>query len=294
MERFIALDFETANYDYSSICQIGMVFFENGKITKSINQLIDPEDYFDGYHISIHGIRPEDIEGKPTFAEYYPKFFKLIDNHIILHHQPFDRSAFEQACAKYSLEPPYCFWLDNAKIVRRTWLDRSRKGYGLKEVAQMLNFSFNHHDAVEDARVTGLIFLEACKCKGMDIDGMITNVYDSGITETPKTHPQRITGNLLKPDTENVENKDNPFFGKKVVISGTYNIWPDRKDLAMLLKNLGADIDSGVTERTNILIAGEGVGPSKLNKMIANINEGRNAIILQEKDVIEKLKGILY
>jgi len=45
--RFVAIDVETANPDYSSICQIGVALFENGIITKTWATLINPEDYFD-------------------------------------------------------------------------------------------------------------------------------------------------------------------------------------------------------------------------------------------------------
>ena len=102
----------------------------------------------------------------------------------------------------------------------------------------------------------------------------------------------KISSDLLKPDFEHVKDKENYFYGKKVVISGIYDNWPDRNELAMTIKDLGADIDTSVTKRTNILIAGDGVGPSKLSKMIANINEGREAVILNETDVVGILNGI--
>jgi len=56
MSEFITLDFETANSDLSSICQIGLVHFKNGEILKKWGSLIDPEDDFDFMNISIHGI----------------------------------------------------------------------------------------------------------------------------------------------------------------------------------------------------------------------------------------------
>lgn len=54
--NFIALDFETANADLSSICQVGLVAFRDGKVADTYTTLVDPEDHFDSMNISIHGI----------------------------------------------------------------------------------------------------------------------------------------------------------------------------------------------------------------------------------------------
>jgi len=54
--NFVALDFETANADLSSICQIGLVTFKDGEPTETYSMLVDPNDYFGGINISIHGI----------------------------------------------------------------------------------------------------------------------------------------------------------------------------------------------------------------------------------------------
>jgi DNA polymerase III epsilon subunit-like protein len=41
---FVALDFETANADMSSICQIGLADFKNGLLQEEWKTYIDPED----------------------------------------------------------------------------------------------------------------------------------------------------------------------------------------------------------------------------------------------------------
>jgi DNA polymerase III subunit epsilon len=69
---FIALDVETANADSASICSIGLVHFRQNAVFKSLTILVDPQDYFDPINISIHGIRPEDVAGKPTIERVLP------------------------------------------------------------------------------------------------------------------------------------------------------------------------------------------------------------------------------
>jgi DNA polymerase-3 subunit epsilon len=60
---FIALDVETANADFGSICAIGLVHFRSAEVFKSLMILVDPEDDFDPVNIGIHGIRPGDVVG---------------------------------------------------------------------------------------------------------------------------------------------------------------------------------------------------------------------------------------
>ena len=56
--NFVALDFETANYKHTSICQVGIAVFENGEIVDKQSFLVKPTpNHFENLHISIHGIR---------------------------------------------------------------------------------------------------------------------------------------------------------------------------------------------------------------------------------------------
>ena len=54
--NFLAVDVETANADYSSICQIGIAKFVDGELIERWVSLINPETYFDPFNTSIHGI----------------------------------------------------------------------------------------------------------------------------------------------------------------------------------------------------------------------------------------------
>ena len=43
MRDFAAIDFETANYDRSSVCSVGVVIVRDGKIVDKLYSLIQPE-----------------------------------------------------------------------------------------------------------------------------------------------------------------------------------------------------------------------------------------------------------
>ena len=81
--KYYSLDVETANPDQSSICQIGIVLMENGKVIDSWDWLIDPEDYFDYFNMMVHEIAPESVEGKPTFPEKYDTLCNILSNNVV-------------------------------------------------------------------------------------------------------------------------------------------------------------------------------------------------------------------
>ena len=51
--NFIAIDVETANADMSSICQIGIAKFRDGKLSGEWVTYLDPQTYFDEMNICL-------------------------------------------------------------------------------------------------------------------------------------------------------------------------------------------------------------------------------------------------
>ena len=70
--KFIAIDFETANFKRQSVCSIGLAVVENFEVVKTINRLIKPTpNYYEAINMSIHGITPEMTENEPTFRNNF-------------------------------------------------------------------------------------------------------------------------------------------------------------------------------------------------------------------------------
>jgi DNA polymerase-3 subunit epsilon len=67
--EFLAIDFETANWDLASICQVGTALYRDGALVDSWGSLVDPEDDFDPINVSIHGINESQVKGAPTWAD---------------------------------------------------------------------------------------------------------------------------------------------------------------------------------------------------------------------------------
>ena len=72
---------------------------------------------------------------------------------------------------KYGLAMPQVRWLDSGRIARAAWPERyGRDGWNLKKIAEDLGISFQHHEAVDDARVSAEIVLRACSDTGLGLD----------------------------------------------------------------------------------------------------------------------------
>jgi len=291
--EFLVIDFETACFDNSSICQVGLVKYNNGEVITLLDCLINPNTVFT--NTRIHGISQQDVVNSPTFSDIYYQIEEHIKDKIVFNHNGSDKSKFEAACVNAGLPIFNVTWLNSATLVRRTWSQFSSSGYGVEEMCGFLGIKYKPHNAAFDAYATALIIEKASEIKKYSIADWIKNLSQTTGSRTRtylKYNDKQIIKGEIKqaPDLSSIQNKENPFFGKKVVISGTYFNWPDRNDLAKLLKELGADIDTGIGKYTNYLCAGEGVGPSKYEKMKQKIARGEDAQILTESEIIEMLK----
>ena len=116
---FIALDVETANAGLASICQLGTVTFHSGQVVDQWQTLVNPEDYFDGINVAIHGITPEMVEDAPTFPQVAGVLRSTLKGHVVVSHMPFDQVALSRAAERYRLPNLECTWLDSARVARR-------------------------------------------------------------------------------------------------------------------------------------------------------------------------------
>lgn len=278
---FTSIDVETANPDLSSICQIGVVQFTNGTVSHRWKSYVNPHDYFDPKNTSVHRITEDRVADAPSFAELREILSGYLTSSVVCCHTPFDRTAIHAAHIKHNLALPEISWLDTARVVRRTWLDRSRSGYGLRPVADMLGIDFKHHDAEEDARAAGEILIHAIAETGMSVSDWLMRAYRpiSSSSGTPERHTRDGS-------------PEGPLFGETAVFTGTLSM--PRREAADLASEAGCDVGASVTKSTSLLIVGDQdvtklAGHSKSSKhrkAEASIAKGQSIRILRETDFI--------
>ncbi len=239
--NFIAIDVETANANLSSICQIGLAFFEDGKIINTWETLINPEEEFDPINISIHGIDTSDVKNAPTFSDVIEEFKVLVNDNILVSHMSFDRVAIYRAFEKINYEQLNSSWIDSAMVVRRTWNDLSKKGYGLANVAKKLDIKFEHHNALEDAKTCGIILVKALEELSMNLEDVQTRVKQS------------IDGQNNRINLEG--NPDGNLNGEVLVFTGALMI--PRREAAKMAADAGCDVSASVKKSVTILVIGD-------------------------------------
>jgi DNA polymerase-3 subunit epsilon len=247
--NFVAIDVETANADMASICQIGLVRYEHGVLAEEWKSYIDPEDYFDDINVYIHGIDESVVKGAPTFPALADKLYSFLDTRVIVCHTHFDRVAMHQAAERYAIRPPDSIWLDSARVARRAWNEFAWRGYGLHNVCRFLDYHFQPHDALEDAKAAAHVLISAIKETGLDVNGWLKRVgkpiFTSGREQTRKTKE------ILRREG----NREGALYGEVLVFTGSLSIpRPEATDLAAAI---GCQVASGVTKDTTILVVGD-------------------------------------
>jgi len=283
--KYLALDVETANADYSSICQIGIAEFENGKVIDKWSSLINPESYFDPFNISIHGIKESDVKNSPTFDKIYDELKYRLEEKITVHHMPFDRVALSRVCEEYQLPQIKTKWLDSAKITRRTWEQFAYKGYGLKNIANFLEINFDHHDALQDAIAAGLVVANACLIKEMSIEDWFQRI---GLPINQNTSKSDYSASIKQDG-----NPEGSLYGENLVFTGALSL--PRKEAAGIAAKIGCNVLNSVTQKTTILVVGTQdstklagyAKSSKHRKAEELIEKGKQIKILSEKDFIK-------
>jgi len=243
---FVAIDVETANADRASICQIGIVAFENGSVKESWQSLVNPEDYFDDFNTSIHGIDQRAVKGAPTFPLIYGTVRKLLADAVVASHSPFDQIALARVMAKYDLETFECVWLDTARVVRCVWPEFSQRGYRLANVATKLGISFVAHNAEEDARAAGEILAYAIKETGVTIGEWLDRVRRPINPPGPRIAAARIAAD---------GNPEGHLYGEVVVFTGALTI--PRRLAAQIAADAGCKVAPSVGESTTLLVIGD-------------------------------------
>ncbi|HPM91393.1 MAG TPA: exonuclease domain-containing protein [Bacteroidales bacterium] len=269
---FIAFDTETATAQLSSLCQVGFVVVCNGEVTRKESIFVRPpgNDYA-VRNSCLHGIDALKTKDSPEFPEVWEKIGdSFCENLLVAHNASFDLAVLRTTLAYYGLEIPDF----KCECTYRM------SGLNLAALCDALEIELvNHHDALADATACAIAYLKMKQ--GIRPDHRLIRPRSGH--DFFAGH-ERITGDLLKPDPEHCD-CNHPLFSKKVVFTGVLSSMT-REDAARAVKAHGADIDTGITKRTNIVIAGSGAGPAKLKKIEQFNNQGAGIRIIGESEFL--------
>ena len=161
MRDFAAIDFETANYDRSSVCSVGVVIVRDGEIVDKFYSLIQPEpNYYNYWCTQVHGLCRSDTDDAPVFPDVWAQIEPLIEGlPLVAHNRPFDEGCLRAVFRTYQMDYPEYVFLDTLAASRR--LQPDLENHQLQTVAAACGFCMeNHHHALADAEACAWIAME--------------------------------------------------------------------------------------------------------------------------------------
>lgn len=303
---FVAFDVETATFERSSICEIGIAVVKNGEVAERKSWLVQPpRNEYDDFNTYLHGIGPNDTKDKPFFPEVWEEVLPYVTNKIVVcHNAAFDMGALRDALNLYDVAYPTFEIMCTIRVSRKTIPGFS--SYTLDSVYYNLfeREMENHHRAGDDAAACAEILLECLKRNDVTCREDIEEKFAIKIGHiSPQSycnqHAKKTCGfgNSVRAkdivgDSDKID-PDNYFYGKAVCFTGAFS-FSTRKELQQYIADVGGTPVDGVTKKTDILVVGQQdfrvVGDtgmsSKQRKALDLLSKGQEIEILSEKDFL--------
>ena len=284
-DDFVAIDFETMTGLRTSACALGMVKVIDGEIVQQFYTLINPirDKYTDKEpNRSIHGISLESTEKAQTFAELFEGVRLFIGElPIVCHSKGADICILTRLMEYYGLSGIDTENVIDTYQITKKSLSKCCDDYGIPKN--------KHHNALFDAEACARIYLETIGKPILSRGGLSVRVF----TDKNEVKGRSISKeHRRKLDECQITNKDTVFYGAKIVITGTFEKFPVRDELASALQKLGADIVSSISKKTTHVVMGHGAGPKKIDKINELRAAGYSIGIIREFELVKILQSI--
>ena len=111
----------------------------------------------------------------------------------------------------------------------------------------MIDYDFEHHDALEDAKAAGQVLLAACAATGLSVEDWLVRV---------ERHARRTTSQAWPRQAISPGRKPRRFLnGEVIVFTGALEI--PRSDAAALAAEVGCRVASTVSKKVTLLVVGD-------------------------------------
>ncbi|WPP52928.1 exonuclease domain-containing protein [Catalinimonas niigatensis] len=295
--NFVALDFETANHQRESVCEIGIAIVQDGVVKEQKSWLVRPRNnWFNSMNTRIHGIDAQKVAHSPEFDEIWQtvrSYFE--DAYVVAHNASFDLSVLRHVLAQYELPFPHLSYACSLQVARRAW--RGFPSYGLSALSERFGISLNHHAAGSDAEACAHILLKAMEAHQLtqfeDIEQafgiQLGKLYAQGyIPSGRSSRPQKkkkLSLQNMPLDLSRVS-KSHPLYGKSVVFTGSLRSM-SRAEAQKSVIEAGGNSTNFVNDQTHYLVLSERVfvnlargGHNNKVQQAQHLNAGRKPVTL--------------
>ena len=313
-ENFIAIDYETANSSYLSACALGVSVVIEGEVTETFATFVKPPKEFaefDPFNVMIHGIKPADVKGAPLFSDVWERvesFTSKYELPIACHYSGFDIRVTQALLKHYNKQFTVIRFYDTYTIARKLWPQLIN--HKLDTLAETFGIELTHHDAASDAETCARIAIrqmheldknslyEVAQNYGyklglLSVDGLKTmSDFKNYEANSSGSSQGKSSSKGVLPNTE--VNAGSDIYGKKIVFTGALTSM-DRGQAIQRAVNNGAEVQSGVSKKTDFLVVGvsdfidfkSGKKTQKLKDAESLSAAGSGITIIDEEDFLK-------
>lgn len=244
--KLVVIDFETTGIDpsFHEILQVSIIDEAENVL---LNQYCKPKHVFNWPEAyDVNHISPGSVENCPYFSDVAPYVHDILlrADTVIAYSYPFEPDFLRA----YGINPDDLTWgTDPMKLACKSYNKQyhsSRSRMKLTAAAEMIGYTYNPHDALEDVKATLHVY-QALQQPGQ--------IAVKRLQEEKKPTSARTGGARYKPNPN--ANPNHPLYGKTIVITGELPI--DREEASLKAADLGAKVRIRVSPRTQILVCGE-------------------------------------
>lgn len=158
IDTYVAFDVETPNTRNDRMSAIGIAVIKKNQIADTFYTLINPETYFNAFHMELTHIGPQTVKPAPTFKQAWPTLETYLDQGILLaHNATFDIHVLLSCLKTYHIPwKSYIDYADTVRIGKACYPEL--ENHRLNTMCDALGIPLNHHNALSDAKACASLF----------------------------------------------------------------------------------------------------------------------------------------
>jgi DNA polymerase-3 subunit epsilon len=270
---FAAIDFETANNDRLSACQVGIARVRRNKVVETYSSLIRPptQDFYKAY-VKLHGITAQRVRKAPTFREVWPEIQSRCGTGLVAaHNAVFDVGILiscAEDCGLGRLPGKYLCTVELARA-----LLPGLPNHKLITLTSVLGIPIDHHDACSDAVACAELAIQLMKLATPELiadychdfanfgaDSEMNAEFSEACVSISlhNAGAQFRDGNVESVPLVDAAPPDGRFEGKQFVFTGEMTFL-GRDESCHIVAAQGGMASNSVSKKTDYLVVGEEV-----------------------------------